>query len=121
MDCHLTYKEQISSIVKSCNFKLKQIARNRKFLNENDCKKLVTALVLSKLNFACTVYHQLPEYQIKRLQKVQNLAARIITKTNRHCQITPILKDLKWLRIKEFIKYRYLTIVYQSLQNESPD
>jgi hypothetical protein len=84
-------------------------------------KILVEALVLSKLNFAYTLYMNLPKKQLKKLQKIQNFAARLVTKSPKFTHVTPLLKNLKWLPVTEFIKYRYLTIVYQCIQKEAPE
>ena len=75
---------------------------------------------MSKIYFMCTLYYAMNQKQIKRLQKIQNYAARIITLSNKYTHITPILNYLNWLPIKEFIQYRYLTIIHKCLQNTAP-
>ena len=73
---------------------------------------MVTSLVLSKINFACTLYFGVTEKQLKRLQKNQNFSARLIVERNRFSHVTSIIKNLKYLKIKDFVKYRFLTMVY---------
>ena len=41
-------------------------------------KHLVESLVLSKLDYCDTVYYPLPEFQLKRLQRVQLVAASFV-------------------------------------------
>jgi hypothetical protein len=41
---------------------------------------------------------------IDKLQRVQNAAARLITRTKRRYSITPVLKKLHWLLIRACIK-----------------
>ena len=79
------------------------------------CLTIINALVISKLNFCCSLFYGIPTSQIKKLQKVQNFAARVITKSNRFQPATPILQQLRWLPIKNFIDYRILTITYQTI------
>ena len=119
-DSKMSFEVQISNVCKACNLKLIQIAKNRKCFDDNSIKKLVEAVVLSKLNFACTLYSGLPNKLLNKLQKIQNFAARVITKTPKYAHITPVLKTLKWLPIREFIKYRLLTITYQCIYHEAP-
>lgn len=56
------------------------------------------------------------------LQSVQNTAARIVTKVNRfdHVCCTPILKDLHWLKVKERIEYKILTVVHKCVNGNAP-
>ena len=46
------------------------------------------------LIMANAILHGLPKYLIRRLQCVQNCAARLITRNSKFTQITPILKEL---------------------------
>ena len=94
--------------------------KNRNFSTLNYTKKLVESLVLAKINFACTLYLGLPEKLFKKLQKIQNFGARIITKSPRRNHITPVLKSLNCLPVKEFSKYRLLILVYQCLNHNAP-
>ena len=45
----------------------------------------------------------LPKNKIERLQRIQNQAARMLKRIPRRNHITPVLKDLHWLRINERI------------------
>jgi len=60
----------------------------------------------------------LPKKSIAPLQRVQNAAARLITRTRKH--ITPILKDLHWLPVAEQIKYKVLMLTYRTVNNLAP-
>ena len=62
----------------------------------------------------------LPEYQINRLQKIQNHAARLVTKTPGNMHIIPVLKHLHWLPIRQRIEYKPLLHVYRTLSGQGP-
>ena len=64
---------------------------------------------------------QLPKYQISKLQKVQNAAARLVPKSKRSDSITPILKRLHWLPVQARIRYKILLITYRALKGLAPD
>ena len=51
---------------------------------------------------------------ILRLQRIQNQAARILTKTPRRDHITEVLIDLHWLRIEERIVYKLLILTFKA-------
>ena len=62
----------------------------------------------------------IPETTLCRLQKIQNKAARIITRTKTTDHIHPILKDLHWLPIKQRIEFKILCMAFKSLHQCSP-
>ena len=50
-----------------------------------------------------------------------NEAARLVTYTPRSEHITPVSKSLHWLSIKQRIEFKVLTVVYNSLSDNSSD
>ena len=60
-------------------------------------KSLVQAFISSRLDYCNALLHGLPDKLIRRLQSVQNAAARMITGAPRRDHITPILRQLHWL------------------------
>ena len=46
--------------------------------------------------------------------------ARAITSTSKYSRITPILKSLHWLKIKERIHYKLLSLTYSAIQFNQP-
>ena len=55
-----------------------------------------------------------------KLQRVQNTAARIVTRTARHDHITPALKQPHWLPVKYRVQYELLVHTYKALYGQSP-
>ena len=49
---------------------------------------------------ANSLLYGLPQEQLNRLQRIQNIAARVVTRSKKPCHITPILKDLHWLPVR---------------------
>ena len=70
----------------------------------------------------------LPPKQIKRLQAVQNAAARTVMKcknnktttTTTTDHITPILRQLHWLPIQKRICHKILSATYRSVHDNTP-
>ena len=46
--------------------------------------------------------------------------ARVITNTSKYQHITPILKKLHWLPIKQRIDYKFCLLTYKTLTNQQP-
>jgi len=61
-----------------------------------------------------------PDYLLKRLQKVKNTAARIVSKTKTSNYITPILKQLHWLPIKMRIEFKICLLVFKGIHGCAP-
>ena len=78
------------------------------------------ALVTSRLDFCNELYIGLPLYLVRKLQLVQNMAARLVTNTSRVEHITPTLKSLHWLPISFRAKYKVLVITFKALHGLGP-
>ena len=57
---------------------------------------------------------------MKRLQNVQNTAARIVCRIGKYERITPVLVDLHWLPVHYRIVFKILLLVYKSINGMSP-
>ena len=60
------------------------------------------------------------KYSIHLLQKIQNTTARIVTRTSRFTQITPILKCLHWLPVLHSIKFKMCCLTHRAISLGKP-
>ncbi|PIK51345.1 hypothetical protein BSL78_11749, partial [Apostichopus japonicus] len=102
---------QISSVIKSCNFHLRNIGKVRKYLTTEACKTAVQSLVVSRMDYCCSLLTGVPAHQIRRLQVVQNRAARIIARVSPPDHISPVLANLHWIPCDYRVRFRILTFV----------
>ena len=58
---------------------------------------------------------------IFKLQRVQNAAARLITNTSGNDHITPVLRSLHWLPVKERMTFKILTLSFKAIHGLAPD
>ena len=112
-DLFLSFDDYISSVYRSTHFHLRNIGRIRHLLSQNTTSQLIHALILIRLDYYNSILYNLPRNSILRLQKIQNQAARILTKTPRRGHITEVLIDLHWLRIEERIVYKLLILTFK--------
>ena len=89
----------------------------RKYLTRSATEKLVYSLISSRLDFGNGLLYNLPNSQIAQLlQKLQNAAARIVSLSSKRSHITPILKTVHWLPVKERIIFKILLFVLLSME-----
>ena len=58
--------------------------------------------------------------QLRRLQSVLNAAARLVFSVRRSDHVTPLLRELHWLRVAERIQFWLCTLVYRCLHGTEP-
>ena len=60
------------------------------------------------------------DVQLQRLQRAQNTAARIVTRTKKLDHITPVLQQLHWLPVPHRIEFKLLLITYKAINGLAP-
>ena len=114
IDAHVT------NVCRSAYLAIRQIGSIRQFLTVDATKKLVSALVLSRLDYCNSLLAGSPKCVIDRLQRVQNSAARLVLKSRKREHITPLLKLLHWLPVQSRIDYKLSILCHNYLQGAAP-
>ena len=94
--------KQINSIYQSALYHLRNIAQISKHISFRHCETLIHAFVTSKIDH-CNIL--LSGSLVRKLQYVQNSAARLLTGSRKHEHITRVLRDLHWLPVHERIRF----------------
>ena len=113
-DQFLNFDDYISGVCRSTHFHLRNIGRIRHLLSYGACAQLIHALISIRLDYCSSLLYNLPKGSIERLQKIQNQAARILTKTSRCDHISEVLVSLHWLRIEQRIIYKILILTFKA-------
>ena len=92
----------------------------RRSLTRDAFVTLLRALVISKLDYCCSVLAGVTVTQLRRLQSVLNAAARLVVSARRLDHVNPLLRELHWLRVAERIQFRLCTKVYRCLHGTGP-
>ena len=96
-DAKLTMATHITRTCNSASYYLYNLRRIRKYLSKENTKTLVHAFITSRIDYCNSLLYGVPEYQINKLQRVQNMCARLICNESKYCHITPLLMELHWL------------------------
>ena len=121
LDSHLKLNAHVNNICKTVHYAIRSISHIQTYLSEEDCKKLIHAFVTSRLDSCNSILYGVPEYSLSKLQRIQNTAARLVSKTKKSDHITPVLAALHWLPIKYRIVFKILLITFKALNGLVPN
>ena len=91
-----------------------------KSLSLDLAEQIAVVLVSSKLDYCNSLFHNMPEKDIARLQRVRNCLARVVTKAPRFSRSVPILKRLHWLPVKFRIYFKICAVAFRTLKENQP-
>ena len=83
------------------------------------CAAAVRALVVSRLDYANSLLVGVPDKSLRKLQVVQNDAARLVSRTSRREHITPVLHQMHWLPVRQRITHKLLSLTFKALHSET--
>ena len=107
MDAH------ISNICRSTYFHIRNIGAIRDLLTPSAAAQLVHSLVTSRVDYCNALLLGVPDYKIKRLQRMHNIAARTVARPPHNHDIDEVLQSLHWLPVKSRILFKTLLLVYK--------
>jgi hypothetical protein len=119
-DSHLTFSNHISALTSSCFYHIRDLKRIRNCLTDKTASLIATSLIHTKLDYCNSLFLNLPSCLINRLQLIQNAAARAVSRAKRFNHITPVLKSFHWLRIRERVLFKIISLTYNALQFHKP-
>ena len=79
-----------------------------------DLVKTITCIILtSGIDYTNSILYGSNDYDLKKLLRLQNTAARLIKGAKKNDHIMPILEELHWLPIRYRIQFKILLLVYK--------
>ncbi|KAI5622818.1 hypothetical protein C0J50_17696, partial [Silurus asotus] len=110
---------KINQVTKTAFFHLRNISKLRNMFSISDAEKLVHAFITSRIDYCNALLGECPASLINKLRIVQNVAARVLTRSRKYDYITPIL-SLHWLPVTFRINYNLLLLTYKALNGLAP-
>lgn len=120
LDSSFRFEKQVSSVVRASFFQLRLLAKAKPYLPLKGLETAIHALITSRLDYCNSLYVGLEQSTLRRLQLVQNAAARLLTGTRKRDHITPVLSALHWLPVQFRIDFKLLLIVFKVLNGLAP-
>ena len=105
----------------SCGFYyLHNLRRIRKYLSQDCLATLIHVFVTGRLDYCNSLMYCLPQWQISKLKRVQNAAARITLNLSKFWHITPTLRQLHWLPVVKRIHFKILLLAFKAIHGLYP-
>ena len=108
-----------SEIVRCCYFHIHHIGQINKLLPRQTRERVVNALVTSRLDYCNSLLYGTIDKNFVKLQRIQNTAARLITHVPKY-DITPVLKELHWLPVRERVCFKIMLLVHRAVNFRGP-
>ena len=96
------------------------IRRIRSKLDRDTTKNIIQALVMSKLDYCNSLLLGLADYQLNKIQQIQNMACRIVCNLQKFDHVTSSRQDLHWLKIPYQIQFKIACIMFKCINGQAP-
>ena len=98
-DSSLNFDLHVTEICKTVNYHLNALAHIRRFLSVTTANLIACTIISARLDYCNSILSGLSSYNLRRLQIVQNRAARIVLGVGRLMPAEPLLRQLHWLPV----------------------
>ena len=113
LDSNFNFKHHIVVKCSSAMLNLQCIKLVRQFLTEEATETLLLATVMSHLDYCNSILADLPDVDIKKFQRIQNICAKLTLKRTKYYSSTECLDELHWLPVRKWIQLKILTLIYK--------
>ena len=120
IDQHLSWKNNTENICKKVTAGISAIRRIKPFVDQDTLILIYNAIVRPYFDYCCEVWDVFGETQSKRLQKLQNRAARIILNISNDVDHTIALCALGWEPLQTERKKAKAKMMYKLLNKMGP-
>ena len=110
----------ISNIARTCYFELRCLASIRIFLTCTATATLVSAFVLSRIDYCNSLLFGSTHDVTSLLLRIQNYAAMVILRLPKSSSITTHLRSLHWLPVKVRSTYKIVCLCYHCHSSSAP-
>ena len=108
------------NFARTCYFELRRLASIRRFLTSTATATLVSAFVLSRIDYCNSLLFGSTHDVTSHLQRIQNYATRVSLRLPRSSSITTHLKSLHWLPVKVRSTYEISCSCYHCHSSTAP-
>ena len=120
LDSELTMHDHMSRAASSCFFHLRRLHQLCGVVCRSTMQQLVSALVLSRLDYCNAVLSELPSTTLDPLQRGLNAAVCLAAGVGPRDHVTEQMKELHWLPIKYRINFKLCLMMHVAVTDQCP-
>ena len=120
MDNTLKNQSHINKLTSSSFNQLMNIRRIHLKLDQDTTKYIIQALVISKLDYCNFLLLGSADYQLNKMQWIQNMACRIVCNLHKFNHVASSMQDLHWLKITYWIQFKIACIMFKCINGQAP-
>ena len=106
LDATLSLKHHITQKCRTAMWNLQKLKAIHPFLTTEACHTVVRGKVCSHLGYVNAIFADLPECEISKLQRVQNIAAKFVLNRTWYDSSEQARLELHWLPIRARIQHK---------------
>jgi hypothetical protein len=112
--------DHVAAVCRSSFFHLRQLRAVRRSLSSGATKILIHSFVNGRLDYCNSLLAGIGDGLIRKLQSVQNAAARLVTGLRKFDHITGTIRELHWLPVRQRVFYKISLLVFKCLHGLAP-
>src|SRR5664279_4337870 len=120
LDSRLDMHAHISKTVSAGFFHLRRIRQLRRILPSELKQSLVSALILSRIDYCNVVRADLPASTLEPLERLLRAAVRYVADLRPRDHVTPTMQQLHWLTIKHRVTYKLCMLMHSVVYGYAP-
>ena len=121
IDAHLSWCKHVEEICKKVSSAIGALKRVRPFISKETAIQIYNALIIPHFDYCSPVWDCLSGYLSEKLQKLQNRAARVITKSPFDTSSNHLLSTLDWERLFLRRKKQKALMMFKTMNGLAPD
>jgi len=110
--------DHVAAVCRAGYYRLRQLRPTVKSLPVDAAKTLIQAFISNRLDYCTAALCGITDTLLRKLQSVQNAAARLLTRRREH--ITPVLQQLHGLPVRRRIDFKLAVLMYQISRGLAP-
>ena len=117
IDAQLSWGKHVEEICKKVSSAIGALKRVRPFISKETAIQIYNALIMPHFDYCSPVWDCLSGYLSDKLQKLQNRAARVITKSPFDTSSNHLLSTLDWERLSLWRKKQKALMMYKTMND----
>jgi hypothetical protein len=123
LDSRLTMDDHVAAVCKAAMYHIRALRQIRPAITDDVAKTVACSIVGARLDYANSALYGVSQKNIHRLQRIQNILARVVAGrsiTSAYCNSSDLLYQLHWLPIDFRLKFKLAKLAYISCSSSSP-